>query len=131
MNKLQYYHQIDFIKTMAITAVILLHSLPAYVLSDIYSPFYISQAIPVFIMVSGIVWYLSFNKTTNHTLKDSYTPAYFKQKIRRFIVPFLVIYIIDVVYIIVVNFAITTQGLIRILTFQLPSGGPGSYYTSL
>lgn len=131
MNKFQYYHQIDFIKTMAITAVILLHSLPAYVLLDIYSPFHISQAIPVFIMVSGIVWYLSFNKTTNHMLKDSYTPAYFKQKIRRFIVPFLVIYIIDVVYIIVVNFAITTQGLIRILTFQLPSGGPGSYYTSL
>ena len=38
---------------------------------------------------------------------------------------------IDIIYIIAVNFAITTQGLIRILTFQLPSGGPGSYYTSL
>lgn len=131
MNKPPYYHQIDFIKTIAITAVILLHSLPAYVLLDIYSPFHISQAIPVFIMVSGIVWYLSYNKITNHTLKDSYTSVYFKQKIRRLIVPFLIIYIIDIIYIIAVNFAITTQGLIRILTFQLPSGGPGSYYTSL
>ena len=131
MNEPSYYHQIDFIKTIAITAVILLHSLPAYILLDIYSPFHISQAIPVFIMVSGIVWYLSYNKITKHTFKDSYTLAYFKHKIKRLIVPFLIIYIIDIVYIITINFAITTQGLIRILTFQLPSGGPGSYYTSL
>ena len=131
MNNPSYFHQIDFIKTIAITAVILLHSLPAYILLDIYSPFHISQAIPVFIMVSGILWYLSYTKITKHTLKDSYTSVYFKQKIKRLIAPFLVVYIIDIVYIISVNFAITTQGLIRILTFQLPSGGPGSYYTSL
>ena len=71
MNKpVLHFQQIDFIKTIAIIAVILLHSLPAYVLLDTYSAFHVSQAIPVFIIVSGLVWYLSFNKAATHTLKE-------------------------------------------------------------
>jgi hypothetical protein len=126
-----HYPQIDFVKTLAITSVILLHSLPAYILLDTYSAFHISQAIPTFIIITGLVWYLSFNKATKHTLKESYNRLYFKKKIKRFIIPFLIIYLIDLVYLLAVNFTITTQGIIRILTFQLPTGAPGSFYTSL
>ncbi len=126
-----YYPQIDFIKALAITAVILLHTLPQSILDAIYADFHISQAVPIFVIASGLIGYVSYKTAVPSKFSQLYTKSYFLKKIQRFIVPLLIMYAIDLVYLLFTNKQTTNETVFRIATGQIPTGGPGSFYTSV
>jgi peptidoglycan/LPS O-acetylase OafA/YrhL len=123
--------QIDLIKTFAIFSVILVHTVSIATFSNTGMVFYSLQAVPLFIICTGIVWYLSFLKYDT-TLSGAYSYSYLKSKFSRLIIPFLVIVTVDFIYIHYTGTVITLNHLIaRLELLQPPIGGGGDFYLAL
>ncbi len=83
--------QIDLLKGLAIISIILLHTvaLPAYLLPTLY----LGQAIPIFMVIMGINFGLSQEKSNMQTYL-----MYLQKRFTRFGIPFLCIYILLLLY---------------------------------
>jgi hypothetical protein len=123
-----YYDEIDFIKALSIIAVIILHTLSTEIKLYILAPFHIWHAVPIFMMIAGMNSSLSILKRKRLILKDEYTKAKFKKYIYRLIVPFSLIWLIEI-------FALVLRHKVNLLQifFSYITGGfgPGSYFTPL
>ena len=123
--------QIDLVKTFAILSVILLHSVSESTLFSANMVYYAWQAVPLFIICTGILWYLSF---ANHatTLRNAYSMRYFKNKFNRIIIPFLVIFTLDLIYMYYNGITIRANHILsRLEWLQPPISGAGDYYLAL
>lgn len=119
-------HNIDIIKGMAIIAVILIHSLTDELLLDILSPFYIWQAVPLFMLLAGYNTAESFQRRGYVSLNQFYNISFLYSKVERLLYPFLFIWIIQVI----VHFLMLDGLSFKTLVTSLFTGGwgPGSYF---
>ncbi|WP_367121908.1 acyltransferase family protein [Methanohalophilus sp. DAL1] len=91
--------QIDILKGFAIISVILLHTWPRELLLITGAPFHIWQAVPIFIIIAGYVGALSYKRHQNSTLLQLYSIRLLSRRIKRIIVPFIVVFTIQIIYI--------------------------------
>ncbi len=89
-------------------------------------PFWVDPAVPVFIIISGYVYSMSYRNKNMISLSDCYNHRFVIDKIIRYTVPFLLAYFVEIVYWIVIKQDISIPG---IIVGAIDGGsGPGSYY---
>jgi len=90
-------------------------------------PFWIDMAVPVFMIISGFVNTISFQKNHITTIDKAYTVNFLLGKLIRYSVPFLIIFLIEEI---VFNpTAMSLCDIVKIGASFLSGGfGPGSYY---
>lgn len=93
---------------------------------DYLFPFWISMAVPVFMIISGYVNAKSYQKNHIVHISEAYSFGFVWKKIVRYTIPFLMIYIAELVCLAWNNRRFTAEDSIRML---LTGGlGKGSYY---
>lgn len=119
-------YNIDIIKGLAIIAVILIHSLSDELLLAIFSPLYIWQAVPVFLLLAGYNTAASFQRRGYVSLNQFYDISFLYSKVERLLYPFLFIWIIQVT----AHFLILDGLSLATMATSLFTGGwgPGSYF---
>lgn len=96
-------------------------------LSSIYRIFHINQAVPLFMLVSGYVFTLSYKNNKVTTLKSCYNLDILNKRIKRLYVPFLAFYSVELLsYKILSSNNLDVFFIIKNLI--LGGIGPGSYY---
>ncbi len=87
-------------------------------------PYFVDMAVPVFMIISGYVYFCSFRKNKIEHFEDAYKSSFFVPKIFRYFVPFLItIFVEFVLSLLTNNFNFSfLLGVIR------GGFGPGSYY---
>ena len=125
---------LDIIKAFCIVFVIITHD----AISDSFRlkalfPFWINMAVPVFMIISGYVYAISFEKNNISEIQQAYSPRFLVPKIIRYTVPFVMAFAVEVIgdYIAyklgVGNFSIKRW----VKLFFEGGKGPGSYYYPL
>jgi len=129
LNKGLRIPQIDFIKAIAIIAILVIHSVPSDILFAAHAPFHLWQAIPVFMVIAGITSTLSSTKQ-NRTLRLS--TEYSLEKIlkhsKRLLIPFTVFWLVEI------SILAATEGITvkqTLATYLYGGIGQGSYFTPL
>lgn len=118
---------LDFYKGICILFVIVTH----YDWTDqqrlqFLFPFWIEMAVPVFMVITGYVTAMSYQKY-GHSLRDAYHPREILRKWVRFVAPFVPVFIIEIcIAIILKQETISIFGIVK--TFARGGYGPGSYY---
>jgi peptidoglycan/LPS O-acetylase OafA/YrhL len=84
----QYYPQLDFVKALAIIAVLVLHTLNVNQLYGISWQFHVQQGVPIFFVVIGITSLITFAD------KGLYSIAYFRRRFERIIFPFMLTFLV-------------------------------------
>jgi hypothetical protein len=96
------YFQVDIMKTWMIFLVILDHSTTHGFLGQYGSALWERIAIPGFIVVMGFNLGISFNEKGITTLKEAYSKEYFVSRMKRYIIPYIILYLIQgIIYLIV------------------------------
>ncbi|MBR3825357.1 MAG: acyltransferase [Lachnospiraceae bacterium] len=93
-------------------------------------PYVINMAVPIFMIISGYVYTLSFRRQNITCLSAAYSPANIVNKILRYTIPFTIAYLIELIY-----YTATTPTKLTInscmewiFCFFQGGIGPGSYY---
>ncbi|MHA1519167.1 MAG: acyltransferase family protein [Promethearchaeota archaeon] len=102
------YFQIDVLKTVMMALVIMDHSFTHAFLHDYASPFWERISIPVLMVIMGFNTVISYNASEaaighNLGLRELYSWAYFKKKIERFLIPYITLYIIHYVLLVILT----------------------------
>ncbi|HAX72442.1 MAG TPA: hypothetical protein DCY20_02830 [Firmicutes bacterium] len=109
---------LDFIKGLAIISVILIHNLKDPVLEDAYYWYYIGQAVPLFMLVSGYLGYKKYTQSNQLLVSQ----RVFLKTLKSIFIPFVFITVLQLI------------GRLYLGTFnfesfiELGGMGPGSYY---
>lgn len=116
---------IDYLKAISIIMVIITH----YEWEDKTTPFFtliIAMAVPIFMLLTSYNFSMSFERKADGTFLGLYDRKLVMPRIVRFTVPFLIIYMVEVVMYAVRGQSFSFQELI----YHLIEGGfgPGSYY---
>jgi len=90
-----HYLQIDILKAVAIIMVILLHSLSLAFQELIFYRFHLILAVPIFCIIMGLTAALSHKKYDYKMLNQLYSRDYFTRKFKRYIIPFIIIFVIS------------------------------------
>lgn len=129
----QHFQQIDVLKSLAIIAVLLLHSLPKKDLISSYAILHIWQAVPVFMVIMGLNLGLATAGKTPQ-LNDLYNRTYFQKKGSRIFVPFLLVFLLSLL----IGWAWLILYKEDVFTFNsytwfglLPISGKGNYFLTL
>ncbi|GEN51446.1 acyltransferase family protein [Alkalibacterium pelagium] len=117
---------IDVLKALAIVSVILIHALPDSKLYTILAPYYIWQTVPMFIILFGYNSAQSFMRKGNTTLKDTMTLDYIMNKVKRLLVPFGLIWLLQII--VQLTFYDRDPSLSLLFSFVRGGYGPGSYF---
>ena len=125
-----YYEEIDFIKAIAIISVIILHTLSHSQLYDIYTPFHIWHAVPIFLMIAGMNSTLSATKQGDSVFHSQYSTLKLKKSFEKIILPFLIVWVFEILILVIFRKTPVTT---REIIFSFFSGGigPGGYFTPL
>lgn len=117
---------LDYIKAVCIIFVIVTH-LPwsDEQRSFLLFPFYIDQAVPVFMVISGYAYTRSACKRGICSVRDWFSPPSFVPKLSRVLFPYALIWL-SLLVIGLLNGL--TEPLMGIARFFVGSWGPGSYY---
>lgn len=126
-----HYTQIDIMKGLAILGVVVMHSLYPRVLHAIGAPFWLWQAVPVFMVLLGMNLAMSLSRSDSATLAGVYTRRYWNSRWHRILVPFLIAFGISTViaavgYFTQPGYHVNLGGFT--LVGQFPAGGPGNYF---
>lgn len=125
----KYYPNIDLLKGYAIICVIITHSLSSASNTSLpYNLFYIRQCIPIFFILMGVTLAITYTKKQYLTIDSMYTIEYFIKRGRRFLIPFIIIFIVMIVvgyYNGGAYFGIDT------LLGHMPIPAPGGYFIAL
>ena len=118
--------KLDIVKAIAIIFVIVRHFGWGHENRLFFLfPYWINTAVPVFMIVSGYVYSLSYRRRGVETLNDAYRFDLWMEKIIRFSVPFFLIYLLEIPMVLWVHH----NSMIRWVSHFLAGGyGPGSYY---
>ena len=124
---------IDILKGLSIMFVILTHYeyYPDGARLQYLFPFWIVMAVPIFMIISGYVNAASYEKKGAATFKDVYRPATIAKKLLRFVIPFVIAWILELLLIIFVK-GVKTLPITFLLKFFFRGGyGKGSYYVPM
>ncbi len=136
----KHIRQIDILKGLAIISVVLIHTWSDRILLAIGAPFHIWQAVPVFILLSAFTGTYALVTYGKKTLAQSYDISILIRRLKRILVPYLVIWICQILIIIYIilsknpNIAVYTVnyfnslGFDLILNFFSGGQGPGNYF---
>lgn len=117
---------IDYLKAVSVIMVIFTH----YDWKDKTSLFFtliIAMAVPIFMVISGYNFSMSYTKKTTGALKELYAPSMLLPRLYRFFLPFLIIYIPEMLlHVVMKGQTYTPLDLVRY--FFRGGLGPGSYY---
>ena len=137
-NREYNYFQIDFLKTVMIFLVIYDHIVYWDIKRLIGVALWERISIPVFLVIMGFNLGNSFRRSGAKTLRELYSRQYLKKKVLRYIIPFLVLYLVSTITgWILYNFNIIemyntqtypTWGIINLFTGILPFWGPGNWF---
>nr|WP_320161562.1 acyltransferase [uncultured Methanoregula sp.] len=119
--------QIDVLKAFAIIAVVLLHALPFAFFLSIGSPYYLWQAVPVFIVIAGFTGAYAYKRYGSATLKQCYDPSLIIRRFKRLLIPFLLCYIIEIILLYIFN-QISLDPASLILSLLTGGYGWGAYF---
>lgn len=132
------YFQVDFLKALMIFLVIFDHTVPWVIKGNMWVIFWERISIPVFMVIMGFNAGLSFRRKGDVSLKELYSKDYFKRRLLRYVVPFLILYLIStIVGLIIYNFdfdsLISNQFLSQwdlhhLFIGILPFWGPGNWF---
>lgn len=126
----QRLHHIDFIKGICIIFVITTHcNWENTERSKLLFPFWIDLAVPVFMIISGYTYAVSYKKNNINSIGDAYLAENIINKILRFTIPFSIIFIIEhIIYFLQNKQSYSNNILDFINLFLIGGSGPGSYY---
>jgi hypothetical protein len=142
VKKHRTYFQVDILKMVMIFLVIFDHTVPWTIKDNLGVSLWERISIPVFMVIMGFNFGKSFQSKKTNLLKSYYTREYFWNKLFRFIIPFLILYLVSTIiggffY----GFSINqieagqwvTQGGLRfnalnLLLGILPFWGPGNWF---
>lgn len=120
---------IDYLKVIAITFIVFTHD-PWSVENNglwLYS-LIIDMAVPVFMIVSGYNYANSCSNRQSYTIKELYNAQILLNKAIRFLVPFIIIFLGEVLLLVV--FKHKEYTVLSFIQDMLKGGyGPGAYYT--
>lgn len=117
--------QVDVLKGMAMLCVLITHFRwpEQYRLIPVF-PFIIEMAVPLFMVLSGYTWTLSYRKNGDSVL-ELYSPEHLVKKILRFTIPYIPIIIIETYF----CGEHMGGGILDFVTMFITGGsGPGGYY---
>ena len=92
-----YFTQIDILKGLAIISVILMHTYSEKLLAAIGAPFYLFQAVPVFLLLAAFNNAQSLASLKKGSLAQCYDIAIILRRMKRLMVSYTVIWIIQLV----------------------------------
>jgi peptidoglycan/LPS O-acetylase OafA/YrhL len=131
-------NRLDIIKGLAIVSVIMLHTLTIFWINSLSGQFILEEAVPIFMLVSGYVFTISYKNKGIVNLKNCYDLKIFTQRLRRLYIPFFVVYFTEIFGIYIYTSFINTHAKsvhldIPFILKNLVLGGigPGSYYPVL
>ncbi len=94
-------------------------------------PFWISMAVPVFMLVSGYVYTLSLEKKQIHTLEDGYRFTFVCKKIIRYTIPLVMAFFLLIIVYAVIGSAYSVPGAIsELYDFMVGAKGAGGVLLS-
>jgi len=124
-------HFIDVLKGICIIFIITTHfSFTTEERLHFLFSYWIEMAVPMFMIISGYVYCLSYQRQNITCFNDAYHPRNVVNKILRYTIPFLITYVLELVYFSLIG-QITISGetlLEWIFCFAKGGIGPGSYY---
>lgn len=95
---MKYNKNIDVMKGIAIIFVVLIHSFNDETLQNIGGPFYLLQAVPLFLIISGYNQTQSYNRHALTSLSEFYRPIFLLKKLYRLLPIALIIYALQAVF---------------------------------
>lgn len=125
---------IDYLKAMATILVILAHALTKSQRLKIAGPFWISMAVPIFMIISGFTNSLSADRSDRNSWQELYQKQRIKNGLKRILVPYFIIvsleYMIGFYQLLFLNTGPFIGFTFSDYLFYLLTGGttPGSYY---
>lgn len=120
MGSKQRIHNIDIIKGVCILFVITEHALCPALKANILFPFWGKQAVPVFMLLSGYLYALSFEKGRHASFLTLWSAKRIVNQILRYSVPFFCFYFVESVATLVAN---GVSKIPDILTLWIRGGG--------
>lgn len=130
-TRLNYF---DVIKGICIIAIIITHiSWTDTERLTLGFPFWIDMAVPVFMIISGYMSSLSYERNSIASLCDAYSFAFLGRKIIRYTIPFLIAFCIEISYFLCAGetYRIFKGGGLLWMVTVGGYWGPGSYYYPL
>jgi peptidoglycan/LPS O-acetylase OafA/YrhL len=134
--------QVDLLKGFAIISVILIHTFSSNLLTVSGAPYHIWQAVPVFLLLAAFTGALSYRRLNKRSLLHCYDMAVLYKRFRRILLPFVVIWIIQVIVILYFwpaslplysqDSLLVYSGIFGIIAFFFTwASGPGNYFIPL
>ena len=123
------YHlkSLDYLKVISIFMIVVTHlGFSAITRKNLLFPYWIDMAVPIFFIISGYVYSLSSDKRKLKGIKDWFKFDNFIDKFLRIFIPYVIIFIIEVLLYKINNRDIFLREIIN--GFFTGSWGPGSYY---
>jgi peptidoglycan/LPS O-acetylase OafA/YrhL len=138
----RHFTQVDLLKGFAIISVILMHTYNRELLLAIGAPFYLFQAVPVFILLAAFNNAHSLSAMKEKTLARCYDPAILFRRLKRLLIPYGIIWILQLIivfWILAAMIDIPVQnpnhffytGIDTLFNFLTGSSGPGNYFVPL
>jgi peptidoglycan/LPS O-acetylase OafA/YrhL len=131
--------QVDMLKGLAVIAVILIHTFSSNLLTVIGAPFWLWQAVPIFLLLAAFTGALSYRRHHKHSLADCYDPSVIIRRYKRILFPFVIIWIVQVIVILYLwppglplyspDASLVHAGIAGIIGFFFTgASGPGNYF---
>lgn len=118
---------LDLLKGICICMVIFTHmNWSSEDRANMLFPWWIDMAVPVFIIISGITFTISFERQGLQKLEDAYCAKSLLKKVSRFTIPFLIAYAIEIMWDHISPNDVIEYDIIP--TLVRGGLGPGSYY---
>jgi fucose 4-O-acetylase-like acetyltransferase len=95
-----------------------------------YSALSTQQVVPIFIAIMAFNFALSYKRKGFLKITDLYSKREFLSRFRRFLVPFIIIYIVELVFG-VIYYLFMHKNILFLNTAFLPIDGPGRYFISI
>jgi len=123
-----YYFQLEVLKAIAIAFVVMDHSLTWEIKGAMGNVFWERLSIPFFLIVMGFNMGVSLKYRNVKTFRNLYSLDYFKRKIKRYVLPFIILYMMSIILGVTFGYIDTSEYLL--LGF-LPFWGPGNWFIPL
>lgn len=137
-----HFTQIDLLKGLAIISVIVMHTYNMKLLATAGAPFYIFQAVPVFILLAAFNNAYALSAKGKTTLPECYDLNIIFRRLKRILLPYLIIWIVQLILVFWV-LSITNDlgvqnpnhffytGFDTLFNFLTGASGPGNYFIPL
>ena len=121
-------HFLDVAKGIAVILVIITHfSWEESERLRYLFPFWVSMAVPIFMIISGYVGTASYEKKGIETMAQAYHARLLLRKFLRYTVPFAIAYSVDILFCSIFDKRLSIHDII-VYFFRGGIGGAGTYY---